>query len=102
LSFARIEEGVKPGAVTIYAMNLDPTSSARLQVTFNSTGTIYLLEPTDGTLTSPYVNINSQTMKLTNDSEIPPIPPKSQDYFELKPLTFGFFVLNEAKAVACI
>lgn len=96
--------GQVAGAVTVYAMNLDKVSTVTIVPygPFKSTPVFsYNMHPTDGTLTSPYVDINGVTMNLVNDT-LPVIPPLHTDHIVLKPLTFGFFVLPKANAAACI
>lgn len=96
-----LKYGGVAGDVTIYAMNLNKLSSVNLSIDIQYSYVLaYNMEPTDGTLTSPDVNVNGKTMRLVND-KLPVISPLKTNIITLKPLTFGLFVLSGANAAAC-
>lgn len=83
-------------------MNLNSVIPVRIQTSLNSSHILaYNLEPTDGTLNSPLVNNNGKPLLLDGHS-LPAILPRWTDQIELKPLTFGFFVMVDANATACL
>lgn len=90
------------GAVTLYAMNLNHDRSVTIQTSLRSANILaYNLEPADGTLTSRLVNNNGQLLKLNGD-QLPQILPRWSRQIILKPLTFGFSVIVDAYAKACL
>ena len=94
---------VEPGDVTVYAMNLNSRSPVRIATPFNSSLILaYNLEPADGTLTSSLVINNGKVLQLDDAKNLPEILPRWTKQIELKPLTFGFFVMVDAGAEACI
>ena len=84
-------------------MNLNSRSPVRIATSFNSSLILaYNLEPADGTLTSSLVNNNGKVLQLDDTKNLPNILPRWTKQIELKPLTFGFFVMVDAGAEACI
>ncbi|XP_062964466.1 heparanase isoform X3 [Cynocephalus volans] len=98
----------KEGDLTLYALNLHNVTK-RLQLPyhlFNKQVDKYLVKPSgpDGLL-SKSVQLNGQTLKMVDDQTLPALmekPLRPGSSLGLPPFTYGFFVIRNAKVVACI
>ncbi|XP_004629331.1 heparanase [Octodon degus] len=98
----------KEGDLTLYALNLCNTTK-RLQLPhrlFNNEVDKYLLEPSgrDGLL-SKSVQLNGETLKMVDDYTLPTLTEKTLrpgGSLGLPAFSYGFFVIKNAKAIACL
>ncbi|KAM4808921.1 heparanase [Rhinophrynus dorsalis] len=96
------------GDVTIYALNLH-NSTKRMQLPSVFSGNFvdeYLLLPAgEEGLLSTTVLLNGQVLKMVDDTTLPSLNGKQLDPgspLVLPPLSFGFYVVRNAKATACL
>ncbi|KAK2141809.1 hypothetical protein LSH36_1036g00006 [Paralvinella palmiformis] len=95
------------GSVTIYVLNLH---TYPVQLTLNSalspkTKHVYWFTPHgDKGFSSKYVDVNGIKMELLDDYTFPKVIPKvtKEDKVTLPPTSFGFIVVPEADALACV
>lgn len=99
----------KNGAVTLIAMNLSK-SPARLSLpkfVFNSTAEAFVLQsdqPGEEGLYSRFVKLNGEVLRMVDNKTLPefkgsPFPPG--EHLQLPGFSFAFYVLREARALAC-
>ncbi|KAL9982311.1 hypothetical protein ACROYT_G004338 [Oculina patagonica] len=97
----------KKGAVSFMAMNLHPNKAADITPSKGLHGfgvDEYLFTP-EGNITSRKIRLNGNLLELGADSSFPvfqpnPVPPGYQ--LILPPLTYAFYVIPEAHAMACL
>ncbi|XP_069482217.1 heparanase [Ambystoma mexicanum] len=96
------------GDVTLFALNLH-NGTRRVQLPdFLAKRQIdeYLIQPVGGaSLLSRTVQLNGKVLKMVDDRTLPPLAEKSLapgSLLELPAFTYGFYVLKNAKAPACI
>ncbi|KAJ7378811.1 hypothetical protein OS493_020409 [Desmophyllum pertusum] len=100
----------KQGAVSIMAMNLNPNKEANITMSENlqSLETLdvdeYLFTP-EGSITSRKIRLNGKLLEMGADLSFPvlqpyPVPRGAQ--LILPPLTYAFYVVPEAHALACL
>lgn len=107
--------GYRPGAVTLLALNTDSVASAHIQVSESLSGhglsawDAFRLTPADPTagLSSKEVALNGVVLEMVGAGDnvrLPDLQPKKETgaTIVLPPVTFGFFVLPNAKAPACM
>ncbi|KAK7080638.1 hypothetical protein SK128_002596 [Halocaridina rubra] len=96
----------EPGNVVIYGMN---TGNETATIKLNSMGPNqaieqYLLEPANGMLKSREVLLNGELLEMTSDEELPefsPLPLNHNRKFQIPPLRFGFWVIQNAAVANC-
>uniref|UniRef100_UPI00358E3DE8 heparanase-like n=1 Tax=Myxine glutinosa TaxID=7769 RepID=UPI00358E3DE8 len=98
-----------PGAVTLFALNLQPNNA-----TMQLTGTLadcttdeYILEPGDpkAGLRARSVLLNGKKLEMKSETELPPLLPRRLPQGSLLTLpaqSFGFYVLRDAHVPACL
>jgi hypothetical protein len=99
----------KAGAVTVFALNISPSSTSNLAFSDFSDQPIdvYVLSPAgpEGVLSKSVLLNSYQKLELVDDHTLPifkpdHLPPGSR--IALSPLTLGFFVFPSANASACL
>ncbi|XP_065827834.1 heparanase-like isoform X2 [Oscarella lobularis] len=96
----------EPGAVALLVVNIEKNS---VQLKLGSLGgsqvDLYLLTPTSGSIDSREIDLNGETLRLINNSTLPDVSPKKlapPTSITFPALTYGYVVLPNAKAEACI
>jgi hypothetical protein len=97
----------RPGAVTLVVLNLDRSSAASLVLdAYGDTAEVYELSSPD--VTSAEIRLNGGTLRATDDGAPPPLAPsvvhRSAHGLRARfgPATYGFVVLPDASARACL
>ncbi|EDO42786.1 predicted protein [Nematostella vectensis] len=95
------------GSITVMAINLNTHDTVILRLTVELSGLPvdqYLLTPGDKDITSGNVKLNGEVLEMIDDVTFPNLKPLSIPTGEitLPPLTFGFWVVPDAKAAACM
>ena len=70
----------------------------------SSTRDVYWLTPPSGNLTSTSVELNGLLLQLDNNVELPEIKALEMpagSIITLPPISFGFYVFKNSKAIAC-
>ncbi|XP_004282208.1 heparanase isoform X3 [Orcinus orca] len=98
----------KEGDITLYALNLHNVTK-RLQLPhhlFDKQVDKYLIKPSGPNgLFSKSVQLNGQTLKMVDDQTLPALtekPLRPGSSLGLPALSYGFFVIRNAKVAACI
>jgi heparanase 1 len=97
----------RPGAVTLAVVNLDRSSAVSLALdAFGGTADVYELSSSE--LVSPEIRLNGVALRADDDGAPPELSPRvvHRDALPLRarfgPATYGFVVLPDAAAPACL
>ncbi|XP_062515095.1 heparanase-like isoform X2 [Corticium candelabrum] len=103
-----IKRSYMAGDVTLILINIQTEKPATIQLVeplsqFNVD--VYLLTPGIGGITSNFTLLNGDKLEMSMDNQLPMITPTTQansQTISLPPLTYGFYVIQNAKAEACL
>jgi len=96
-----------PNSVTLIAINLrDDSVQLNLNQITNEAIDAYIMTPGDTTIEDPLlsstIKLNGKILQMNDDDTLPELIPVSmENSVTLDPLTFGFFVMKEAKMESC-
>ncbi|XP_078668078.1 heparanase-like isoform X2 [Branchiostoma floridae x Branchiostoma belcheri] len=97
------------GSVTLYVLNLhqDHRASVRLggNLAFKKVDKYLMTPHGEEGLTSRHVELNGRKLVMVDDRTLPTLSPQklpSNTTLLMPPLTFGFFVIPDAQAAACM
>ena len=95
--------GYPNGSVVIYAINLNPNSSASINIDTaheHDVMDVYVMTPGDGQLTSRYVLLNGNRLSMFDDHTLPQLRPQQVTVsdFRLPPLSYAFLVPHDLLA----
>ncbi|KAK6174492.1 hypothetical protein SNE40_017758 [Patella caerulea] len=97
--------GYKPGSITVYMMNIG-SKTVYVHIPFSSSKTQqrYILSPGDHDgLTSQFVKLNGDVLKLPNDHSLPDLKPVvSHGTVKLEAYNMGFVVIPDAMKPECM
>ena len=93
--------GYRPGAITLYAINLNDTTPALLHLAAGHDVYLYLMTPQNNQLTSRYVQLNGKILRMPDDSTLPALEavPVTDAKVTLPALTYAFVVMQPTSDV---
>jgi heparanase 1 len=105
-----VNKSYSPGAVTVILINLQQTESALINISLPLISNdinvdVYHLTPKDGILISDLIYLNGKQLELGVHNDLPVLTAvqlSGPKYIEVPPLTYGFYVITNANAKACL